>query len=356
MPFVGPEAQERARGKVFAARLGANESVFGPSPKAVEAIAEAAKDAWMYGDPEIHDLKFALAEHHDVAPESILVGEGVDSLLGLTCRLTLAPGASVITGIGSYPTFNYHAAGCGARLRALPYRDDRPDIAEMAMAARRDGARLFYLANPDNPTGGWHEADAVRELALKLPADCLLLLDEAYIDCAPDGVAPPIDTRLERVLRFRTFSKAYGLAGLRVGYAIGNPDLIRTFDRIRNHFGLGRVAQAGALAALQDREHHAAAIAWIRRSREQIGEIARKNGLKPLPSAANFVAVDCGGDGVFAKAVMEGLLARDVFVRMPGAAPIDRCIRVSCGREADLALLADALPGALEDARASTGR
>jgi histidinol-phosphate aminotransferase len=176
------------------------------------------------------------------------------------------------------------------------------------------------------------------------------VLDEAYIDVAPEGIAPPIDAGDPRVIRMRTFSKGYGMAGLRVGYAIGHAELIRSFDKVRNHFGVGRIAQAGAMAALADQPWLAAVRAKVAAARERIGRIAHQNGLAALPSATNFVTVDCGRDGAFAKRVLDGLIARGVFVRMPFVAPQNRCIRITCGTEADLDILAEALPEALRDA------
>jgi histidinol-phosphate aminotransferase len=351
VPFVGPEAQERALGRPFRARLGANESVFGPSPRAVAAIAAAARDAWMYGDPECHDLRSAIAAHHGVGPKNVVIGEGIDGLLGSLVRLLVAPGTPVVTSLGTYPTFNYHVAGFGGVLRAVPYRDDAPDLDGLAAAARETGAPLVYLANPDNPMGAWHPAAAVARLLDALPRDSLLCLDEAYADTAPPGALPPLDATDPRLIRMRTFSKAHGLAGLRVGYALGHPELIAAFDRVRNHFAIGRVAQAGALAALADADHLAAAVLRIAAARESLAALAGDAGLVPLPSATNFVAIDCGRDGAFARRVVAALAERGVFVRMPFAAPQDRCIRVSAGTEADLALLREALPQALAVAR-----
>ncbi|MCL5775532.1 pyridoxal phosphate-dependent aminotransferase [Limibaculum sp. FT325] len=353
VPFVGPEQQERDRGRPFAARIGANESVFGPSPRAVEAIARAAQDAWMYGDPSTYDLRGALAAELGVEPANLVIGEGIDGLLGLTVRLFANPGDVVVTSAGAYPTFNYHVAGFGARLVTVPYRGDAEDPEALAAAAREHGARLVYLANPDNPMGSWHGATGVERLIDALPEGCVLCLDEAYVEFAPAGTAPALDVADPRVIRFRTFSKAHGLAGLRVGYAIAEARLAAGFERIRNHFGVGRVAQAGAVAALADRGHLARVVAEVEASRAEIARIAAANGLAVLPSATNFVAIDCGGDGALARAVLRGLVARDVFVRMPGVAPLDRCIRVSCGRTHDLALLEAALPAALAEARAA---
>jgi histidinol-phosphate aminotransferase len=352
VPFVGPEAQERARGRGFRARIGANESVFGPSPKAIAAMQRAAADCWMYADPENHDLKQALARHHGVAPENIVVGEGIDALLGYAVRLMVEPKQTVVTSLGAYPTFNFHVAGFGGHLIRVPYSGDREDPQALLEAAHREDAKLLYFANPDNPMGSWWNAIDVQRLIASLPGGTVLLLDEAYSDTAPTDAIPSIDVTNPQVLRLRTFSKAYGLAGLRVGYAIGEAQLIRSFDKIRNHFGVNRMAQVAALAALADQEYLRSVIGRITEARARIGAISRAHGLEPLPSATNFVAIDCGGDGAFAKRVLEGLIARDVFVRMPGVAPLDRCIRVSAGLEADLAILAEALPDALRSARA----
>ena len=347
VPFVGPEAQERASGRPFAARLGANESPFGPSPRAIAAMERAAAQAWMYGDPEAHDLRHALARHHGVPPEAIVAGEGIDGLLGHLVRLLVGPGDAVVTSAGAYPTFAYHVAGFGGRIHAVPYLGDHEDPDALVARAREVDARLVYLANPDNPMGSWHDPGTIARMLDALPGDTLLCLDEAYADLAPPEAIPPLDPDDARVIRMRTFSKAHGLAGMRVGYAIGHPDLIGAFDTVRNHFGLGRVAQAAALAALKDADWLAEVRARIAQSRDAIAAIARQNGLEPLRSATNFVAVDCGGDGDRARRVLAALMAEGIFARMPGVAPLDRCIRISCGTPADMDALRAALPRAL---------
>jgi len=351
VPFVGPETQERERGEAFRARLGANESVFGPSPRAIAAMAEAAREAWKYGDAQSHDLRTALAAHHGVGMENIIVGEGIDGLLGYLVRMLVAPGDPVVTSDGAYPTFNYHVAGFGGDLYKVPYAGDHEDPLALIAEAHKVGAKLIYFSNPDNPMGSWHDADTVQQLINAVPEGCLLVLDEAYSDTAPPDAIPEIDVKDPRVIRMRTFSKAYGLAGMRVGYAIAEAGLITSFNKIRNHFGMCRVSQAAALAALLDQDYLRQTVDRIAAARDRIGRIARDNGLDPLPSATNFVTICCGRDGDFARAVLRGLVSRGIFVRMPFTAPQDRCIRVSCGRDEDLAAFADALPGALADAR-----
>ena len=351
VPFVGPETQERQRGAPFIARIGANESVFGPSAKAIAAMQAAAADSWKYGDPENHDLVAALATAHAVTPANIMVGEGIDGLLGYIVRLMVSPGDAVVTSDGAYPTFNYHVAGYGGALHKVPYRDDHEDPAALFAQARAVDAKLVYLANPDNPMGSWLSGADILAALDDLPPGCLLVLDEAYVECAPAGAAAPIEIDDPRVVRLRTFSKVYGLAGARVGYAMGAPELISAFNKVRNHFGMSRISQAGALAALQD-------TAWLQQVQDQIGaartrisDIATAAGLTALPSATNFVALDCGANASFAKAVLDGLIARGIFVRMPFAAPQNRCIRISCGLPEDLDAFAGALPEALRDAR-----
>ncbi len=347
VPFVGPEAQERARGQVFRARIGANECLFGPSPKAIAAMAEAGKEIWKYGDPEGYFLRNALAAHHGVKPQNIVLGPGIDGLLGYTTRMIVDEGMSVVTSNGAYPTFNFHVIAQGGALHKVPYAQDREDLAGLLKAAHETNAVLVYLSNPDNPMGTWWDGNDILGMARQLPDGCLLLLDEAYCDYAPKSALPPIDTSIGNILRFRTFSKAYGMAGARVGYCIGEEELISEFEKVRDHYGMNRTAEIGALEAIADQDWLAQVVAKTAKARERISAIARTNGLKPIVSATNFVTIDCRRDSNYAKAVLEQVLARGVFIRMPGVEPLSRCIRVSAGLEADLDVFEEVLPLAL---------
>jgi histidinol-phosphate aminotransferase len=348
VPFTGPEALERHTGIPFRARLGANESLFGPSPKAVAAMQAAAGDAWMYGDPENHDLKQMLAAHYRVSPWHIAVGPGIDGLLGMICRLTLEAGTPVVTSLGAYPTFNFHVAGYGGSLTRVPYNRDHEDPEALLNAAKSLKARLIYLANPDNPMGSHHPATVIEAMVRALPDHSLLILDEAYADLAPPGTTPMIPADHPQVIRLRTFSKGYGLAGIRVGYAVTNPDLALAFDKVRDHFGISRISQAGAQAALADQDWLEQIQARTVKARERISGIVLANGLRPLPSATNFVTIDCGRDGDFARKVLNELGLRGIFIRMPGVDPLDRCIRISLGDDQTLDILEETLPLALK--------
>lgn len=354
VPFVAPEEQERVRGKKFAVRLGANENTFGPSPRAIEAMRVAAGDAWMYGDPKSHALRSALAELHGVAPSNMVVGEGIDGMLSYLAHLLVGPGDAVVTTGGTYPTFNYFVAGRGGELHTVPYgADDKQDLSALLAKAHEVHAKVLYLVNPDNPSGSCHTPAAIEALVEGLPSGTLLVLDEAYLELSPAGFVPRIAADDLRVVRLRTFSKGYGLAGARIGYALGAQEIISTFDKIRNHFGIGRISQAGALAAVEDQPYLESVRAQVATARDDLGEIARASGFMPLPSATNFVTMDCGRGAPFARAVLSELLERNVFARMPGAPPLDRCIRVSTAGPAEMDIFRKALPPAVEAAEAA---
>jgi histidinol-phosphate aminotransferase len=329
-PFVGPEALERASGRRFTLRLGANESAFGPSPRAAQAMRDAVERIAWYADPEAFALREAIAAHTGAPLDHIVVGAGIDELLGVAVRLLMEPGSCAIASLGSYPTFAFHVAGFGGALDLPAYANDRNDLDALAQAVRRAHASLVYLANPDNPSGSWHSGAAVAAFLDSLPAHCTLLLDEAYIEFAPPEALTQIPFDHPRLMRFRTFSKAYGMAGARIGYAIAAPPTIRALDRIRLHFGVNLIAQAGAQAALADQAYLKSVVEEVARGREQVAALARDMGLTALPSATNFVAIDVG-DATRARATVAALANSGVFIRMPGAAPLDQCIRVTVG-------------------------
>jgi histidinol-phosphate aminotransferase len=352
VPFVGPEAIERRTGVPMRARIGANESGFGPSPSVIAALREATPEFWTYPDPENYVLRTALAEHLGVANDEVTISEGIDGLMGLLVRLFIAPGDIVVTSLGAYPTFNYHVVGFGGDLRFVPYTGMHENPEALAAEARRTNARMVYLANPDNPMGSFWSAADIGRFIDAVPETCLIVLDEAYMETAPETPLP-LDTSRPNLLRLRTFSKAYGLAGLRCGYAIGHRRLIGAFNRIRNHFGVNKAAQVAALAALADQDYLRWSVTAIAGARARISRIAADNGLKALPSATNFVAIDCGRDGPYAVAVLEQLARLGVFVRKPAAPGLDQHIRISAGPDAVLDILAEAMPVALAQAQSA---
>lgn len=332
IPFVGPETLERQSGQPFAARIGANESAFGLSPDALSAMSNAlgvSGCSW-YGDPENHALRCALAQHHNIDIECVCVDAGIDSLLGLTVRMLMESGQNVVTSDGAYPTFNYHVAGFGGVLNKVPYLNNHENPDSLLEAGHAKQARLIYFSNPDNPMGTWHSAETVTNMINNVPTGSTLLLDEAYIEFAEQGTAPPIDTSNEHVIRYRTFSKAYGMAGMRIGYAIAHPDMIAGFNKIRNHFGVSRLAQIAALASLNDNTFLNTVRDQVETGRQRIYTFADKQKLNYLPSATNFVAVDLQTNER-ASSMLAELNKHGVFIRMPGVSPLNRFIRVGIG-------------------------
>ena len=361
-PFVGPEALERTSGARFRVRVGANESAFGMSPRARQAAAGALDRLSWYGDPENHDLRADLAACHGVGVDQVLVGAGIDDLLALTVRAFATAGGRAVMPYGSYATFAYHAATFGVALDTVRYgSDDHVDLAALAAQARASeaarrrtvpgagngGATVVYLANPDNPSGTWQSEAAVRGFLADLPANCIVALDEAYIDYAPTAPARELLTGDARVVTMRTFSKAHGMAGARVAYAVGDARVCAGLDRLRLQFGVSRVAQEAARASLADRAFVAEVARRVASGRDAYHALGRGLGLPTVPSATNFVCFDLGSRPR-AEAVMAALLVRGVFVRKPTAPPLDRCIRLSVGTEAEHEIVAAELRKALE--------
>ena len=338
VPFVGPEAQERARGRPFRARLGANESLFGPSPKAIAAMQAAAAGNWMYADPESYELRAALARFHGVGIDNVVIGEGIDGLLGPRGEARRRAGLRR-RHLGRHLSdlqLSRRRRRRAPRARALSRRP--PGSRRAARRGRARGRAHPLRLQSRQPDGlVLAGADALQELIARLPDGLLLCLDEAYCDTAPPTSCCPSTSANAQVLRLRTFSKAYGLAGARIGYCLGEASADPRTSR-RSAITTASTASDRSARSPRSRTRTISPTPWhaspARAS--MIGDIAAANGLEPLPSAANFVTIDCGGDGAFAKRVLDGLLARDVFVRMPGVAPLNRCIRVSCGRDEDL--------------------
>jgi histidinol-phosphate aminotransferase len=354
-PFVAPEELARRHGVTEMLRLGANESAFGPSPRAMAAMREAVTLTSWYGDPESLELRAALAARHGCALDEIVVACGIDDLMGLIVRAFCGPGDPCVATRGTYPTLFYHLAGYGARAEFAEPGDAGGIVpANIVAAVQRSGAKLVYVANPDNPSGSFADRAAIAALRAALPDDVLLFLDEAYADFVEPADLPP-DEIDPRTIRTRTFSKAYGMAGARIGYALASSDVIVTFQKLRLHFGVNRTAQIGALAALADEAFMRGVIAEVARGRDEYHALAARHGLPSLPSATNFVCIGIGTKPE-AEAMVAALLERGVFVRKPWAPPIDGFIRVTVGTAAERAAFAERFAEALDRVREKAAR
>ena len=343
VPFVGPESQERKNSFRFKARLGANESVFGASNMVMNAIKVQTEEVWKYGDPESFDLLQKLSEFYNLPRDNFIVGEGIDGLLGNLVRLFVGPGDEVVSSLGAYPTFKYHVDGFGGKMTLVPYNNFYEDLDALAIAVKKSQAKILYLSNPDNPMGTFHPKDHIQDFINNIPDSTIICLDEAYSDFVDKNELASINVEQENLIRFRTFSKAYGLAGLRVGYGIGSKKLIKAFNKVRNHFGVNKLGQIAAKAALEDQAHLKTVLKKVDQSKKDIAAIFERFGFTSLSSRTNFVPINSGGDGKYAAKLMNSLIQEKIFVRMPSVSPLNSFIRITAGKSDDLLVLEDAM-------------
>src|SRR6266550_3348141 len=315
--------------KIHAVKLASNENPLGPSPKAAAARAVLG-DSNRYPDGGTHLLREALAERRGVSQEEIFVGLGSSELIDLASRVLLRAGLQGLTSEGTYPPFSVAIRASGAELELVPQREFAFDLKAMARAITPKTG-VIYLANPNNPTGSAFTGKEFEEFLASVPDGVLVVLDEAYIDYAMSmGLRDAVEAYRKRknLLILRTFSKVYGLAGLRIGYAMGRPELLSAMNRLRTPFNTSGVAQAAALAALDDNEHVTRCIETNARERKRLSEDLAKMGFRPVPSEANFIFIVVGSE---APALSDDLLQMGVIVRPLGWMGFPEAIRISVG-------------------------
>ena len=332
------------------AELGSNENPLGPSPRAVAAIQAALPEVLRYPDPKGGALKSALAAHLRVEPPQITLGNGSHELLMLIAQCFADASVSIAFSEFGFAVFPIATAASGAqaiRVPALP-RDHAVmplghDLDAITAAVRAD-TRIVYLANPNNPTGTWFDDDALERLLGQVPETTLVVVDEAYheyVTAARASGALQFLARFPNLVVTRTFSKAHALAGLRVGYAVGAPEVAAVLERLRESFNVSGLALAAAEAALGDQEHVARARTWNLAEREWLADRVRARGLHVLPSQTNFVLIDFARD---AAPIESALFERGVIARPMGGYGLPQCLRVSVGSRSENERLLEALP------------
>ena len=316
--------------KIHAVKLASNENPLGPSPKAMAAARAALGDSNRYPDGGTHLLRQALAERRGVSLEEIFVGLGSSEIIDLASRVLLRAGLQGLTSEGTYAPFSVAIRASGAELVLVPQRQFAFDLKAMAKAITPKTG-LIYLANPNNPTGSAFTGKEFEEFLASVPDGVLVVLDEAYIDYAVSmNLRQSVEAyrKKNNLLILRTFSKVYGLAGLRIGYAIGRPELLSAMNKLRTPFNTSGVAQAAALAALDDNEHVTRCIQTNALERKRLSEDLAKMGFRPVPSEANFVFMVVGPE---AQALSDDLLRMGVIVRPLGWMGFPEAIRISVG-------------------------
>ena len=320
-------------------RLDSNENPFGPSPRAVDAIHFCLSAANSYPDDDCSRLRHILADFHDIPAEQVMVTAGSTQMLALLCQTMLAPGLNAVTSERSFIVYGMAVHATGAQLVEAPMREDRIDLTAI-LDLINEHTRLVFLANPNNPTGTMLDAETVDRFISEVPGHVVVVLDEAYYDFAAHfaerrkkGYSRSLHyvRNHASVVVLRTFSKAHGLAGLRVGYGIGPAELLAYCMRMRNTFSVSSVAQAAALAAIEDPGHIAQAVSNNAEQAQVMGVGMSEFGYRVVPTWANFLYIDLGED---AAAFAECLRGEGVSVRPLGAWGAPNCIRVSIGTPA----------------------
>ncbi len=289
-------------------KLSSNENPLGPSPRALAALQAAAENIHRYPDAGALALRQGLAARFGVTPEMIACTNGSDEMVFLLCLAFLREGDEAVLAHGSFISYYLRTLEMGAHAMRVPLRDHTHDLEAMADAVT-DRTRLLFVCNPNNPTGTTNSAAEVARLLACVPEDVLLVMDEAYIEFVDRAEYPDLLAELKagrrNLVLLRTFAKIYGLAGLRVGYAFGHPDVIGYIERARPTFNVNALGQVAALAALEDEEHVARSRDHAATCRALFLHELRALGLHPIPSQTNFVAVEVGDDAGMAAALMD---------------------------------------------------
>jgi histidinol-phosphate aminotransferase len=343
-PGKPEEEVQRELGLERVVKLASNEGPWGPFPAALEALARTAPQLNRYPDGGAYHLRHALAERHGVGPEQVATGAGADALIGHLSLATLGPGDEVVTGWPSFISYVLDALKLGATPVRVPLRDERLDL-EAMLTAVTPRTKLAYVATPNNPTGtmtGRQELDRWFE---RVPEHVLTVIDQAYLEYIehpdyPDAVAEYLAAG-HRVLVLRTFSKIYGLAGLRVGYAVGPPDVVTAIGKTRRAFDVSSPGQAAALASLDTADELERRRALTAEGRLALERTLREHGLEPAgPAVANFLYVDVGEN---ARSLFDALLREGAIVRPMGAFGAPSALRITVGTPEENAFFADAL-------------
>ena len=349
-PGLDLVALRRERPPGALVELGSNENTYGPSPAARAAFVAAGTELRRYPDPLGGELKQALARHHCVATAQLLLGNGSHELLMQLAQVFAGPGRAVVASRYGFAVYALAAQAAGAPLRLAAARADddampRGHDLDALAAAVDAGTAVVYLANPNNPTGTWFPTSALSRFLAAVPRQVLVVVDEAYLEYATDPALVSATTLLAahpNLVVTRTFSKAYGLAGLRVGYLIAAPGLVAVMERVRESFNVNGPGLAACAAALGDQAHVAHVRTRNADERQSLADALRARGLGVAPSQGNFLLVDFGGD---AASVEAALVARGVVPRPMAGYGLPTCLRLTVGDREENRHLLQALDG-----------
>jgi histidinol-phosphate aminotransferase len=329
----GPSLSElrRTHGLEEIAKLNWNEDLFGPLPGALDAVKDELTNAWMYPEQAYSDLREAVAEWLELPPDTIVPAHGIQALIAAVAHTFIRDGDAVVVPQPTYGLYAQVSAGAGARVVRVPNRDFRLDLTALAETARAESARLVWICDPNNPTGSLVDAAEWMEFLAALPDGTVAVVDEAYgeyadperrVDREPDVLAG------RPLVLLRTFSKIFGLAGLRLGYAVAHPELAPFLDVVQEPFNVNRAALAAGRACLAHPERIEERRLQSAEARALLARLLGEAGMASLPSDANFLLVDVGGDDA---ALAAELVVRGFLVRPGSEFGLDGWIRVTVG-------------------------
>ncbi len=341
------EELERELGLSGIVKLASNESPLGPGPAALAAVSACAKGLARYPDGNGFALKQALAAHHRVKPESLTLGNGSNDVLELITRGFVTPKNEVVFSQHAFAVYPLVTQAVGAKAVVTPAKDFGHDLKAMAAAITKN-TRVVFIANPNNPTGNWLAADAVASFLASVPETVLVVVDEAYFEYVDEREYESFIPRIgdhRNLIVTRTFSKAYGLAGLRVGYSVSDPQVADVLNRVRQPFNVNAMALAAAVAALGDRDHLAKSVEVNRIGMKKLEAAFDEMGIEHIPSAGNFISARMPKPGA---EIYSALLKEGVIVRPIAEYEMPDFIRVTVGLEEENNRFIEALKKVLD--------
>ncbi len=327
----------RERNPKQVSKIASNENPLGPSPKAVAAIKNTIKDLHRYPDMLAYKLKGALCEHYKVNPENIILGNGSEGIMAYIARTFIRPGDEVVTSQNTFIGFYIMFRGVGAKLIAVPMtKEYRFDVKEMVSRVN-DKTKIVYIANPNNPTGTYITKTEFDYLMDSIPKHCIVMMDEAYYEFAKDRDDYPdsMQYRYDNVITLRTFSKAYGISGIRVGYGLGHPYLMQSLSKVKLPFEPNLLAQVGACGALTDNQHLAATIDNNKIQYQRTINYLNENGFSPIDSVTNFIAFPTGSEAA-SDWMIDKLMDSGVIIRHMKSNEMPEFVRVSLGTSEEM--------------------
>jgi len=337
------EEVEREYGIEDPIKIASNENPLGPSPKAVKAIAERLSALHFYPDGDCYQLRRAVAAKLGIAEDRLIFGNGSNELIEFAVRTFMRPGDEAVMARHAFAIYHLVVKSAGGVSKVVPMKNLTHDLEAMGEATTAN-TRIVFLANPNNPTGTSFKKKAWEKFLGRVGPETLIVVDEAYFEYVTDPEYPnsiEYQTDGRMIITFRTFSKLYGLAGLRLGYAVGPKEVIGFMHRVRQPFNVNSIAQWGAIAALDDTEHVQRSLETNRAGMEYLTREVEKMGLEHVPSQANFILLRVG-DGA---AIFQKLLQRGVIVRPMGGYELPEYIRVTIGTAKENARFINELKG-----------